>query len=65
MAVMFGLAFVVSWMSPSFLRVVMTTAAVNLTFIPLVWFFVFDGAERRVVMEKIMLRLNIKWSCKA
>ena len=53
-----GMAFVSAWNEPSFLRVVITALLVNLTFIPLVWFFVFDDAERGIVKAKMMSRLN-------
>lgn len=53
-----GLALVYFWAKPSLLRVAMTTIAVNLTFIPLTWFFVFDGPERCLVRDKILVRLN-------
>lgn len=58
-ALLAGVVFVASWMGPSLLRVAMTTIVVNLTFIPLVWVFVFDDAERNLVREKIMTKLNL------
>lgn len=57
-SVFVGMSLVLAWLKPSFIRVIITTIMVNLTFIPLVWFFVLDDAERSIVKNKLLLRLN-------
>lgn len=57
-SVLVGMSLALAMMEPSFMRVVVTSIMVNLTFIPLVWFFVLDDAERGIVKNKILSRLN-------
>lgn len=41
-------------LSPSFSRIVLTTACAEVVFIPLIWLFVLSSAEREMVKSKIL-----------
>lgn len=58
-AIAFGLVSKVN-MAASLLRVCVTTCVVNMVFLPLVWTFVFDDSERKLVREKIVNKF-IHW----
>lgn len=49
-------------MEASFVRVCVTTIITELVFIPLVWFVVFDNAEREFIREKLISRVLKKWT---
>lgn len=44
---------VTCFMSPSFIRVVLTTLSIEIVLLPLVWFFIFDLEEKELVRNKI------------
>lgn len=46
-------------MSPSFVRVIITTGCVELTLLPLTWFFMFDDYERMFCKEKVLSRIPV------
>ena len=51
-------AFVRFSMPASFIRVVLTTAAFEVIYLPLVWFFVFKNSERDYVRNKIFRKVR-------
>lgn len=51
--------FVLWLMPPSFMRVVFTTASVELVLLPLTWFFMFDDSERIFFKEKFLSKIPV------
>lgn len=50
----------IGWLlPPSFVRVLITTGCVELTLLPLTWFFMFDDSERKFFKEKILSRIPV------
>lgn len=50
---------VMQLMPASFLRIVVTTTCVELTLLPLTWFFMFDDSERMFFKEKVLSRIPV------
>lgn len=48
------------YLDASFLRVCATTVAVNMAFLPLAWFFIFDDNERNIIRNKIVMKF-VPW----
>lgn len=49
------------WMAPSFVRVAVTGICAESVFLPLVWRFVLDKAERDLLRERFLRRLPVRF----
>lgn len=59
-AVVSVVGLVIGWLlPPSFVRVLITTGCVELTLLPLTWFFMFDDSERIFFKEKVLSRIPV------